>query len=77
MSLYLLQSLDDRFPGCNIGMIVRAGNSVEARKTAANNASDEGEWVWTDPDRSTCDIVHPDGDREIILCDFIYVESKK
>ena len=50
----------------NIGLVIRARNSKEARKLANTNHANEGE-IWTDCSRTSCNRIKEDNDSKIIL----------
>ena len=50
--------------------IIRAESEAAARAVAAAHFGDEGPDCWTDPERSTCELVEPDGPEGVILRDF-------
>jgi len=64
--LYLLKQMYSCDYDENIGLIVRAKNSSEARKLANSCCEDEG-LIWTDRALTSCNRLKEDGDSEIIL----------
>jgi hypothetical protein len=55
---------------CMFAIVVRAGSEDEARRLAVTEAGSEGEDVWTDPSKTVCERVWPDGGSEVICRDF-------
>ena len=47
-------------------ILVRASSAAEARERAAGAAGDEGQAVWLDERRSTCEAVAPDGPAAVL-----------
>jgi len=53
-----------------LGFVVRAGSEKKARQTASEQAGDEGREAWLDAKHSDCELLTPDGEAGVILCDF-------
>jgi len=54
----------------NNGFVIRAPSEDDARIMASGKRADEGAETWTDPAKSTCERLWPDGDDEIVMTDF-------
>ena len=69
MALYKIERLE---PDCDqpAGFVVRAESEAAARAVAAANCGDEGPDWWRDLERSTCELLEPDGPEGVILRDF-------
>lgn len=50
-------------------IMVRADDTTEARQLASECAADEGPDVWLDDSKSSCEKVHYDGDKGILISD--------
>lgn len=54
-----------------LGFVVRAENEEAARQIASDNHEDEGDQVWFDRSKVTCEEIHVSGDAGMILKDSI------
>jgi len=85
MNLWLLQPVDavaarkNTFGGsevkrwtwdCAYGFVVRAESEESARKLAAIEAGDEERDAWTNPALSTCEVLDPNGEADVVMRDF-------
>ena len=52
------------------GFVIRAESEAAARAVAASKCGDEGPGWWRDPERSTCELLEPDGPEGVMLVDF-------
>ena len=75
MKLYILRPLNkdvrefNPWYDKNFGYVIRAKNKKSARKLAEINAGDEGEDVWLDNEKTSCEILESEGTTELIMID--------
>jgi len=69
VALYKIERLE---PDCDqpAAFVIRAESEAAARAVAAANCGDEGSREWLDPERSTCELLEPDGPDGVMLRDF-------
>lgn len=75
MKLYLLKAKEgdelwEPWYDKSFGHVVRAKNEKQARKIASVKRGDEGVDAWLNPEHSTCEILSPRGEEELIITDF-------
>jgi hypothetical protein len=75
MKLWILEPIDgveewERWYDKAFGHVIRAECEADARKIAAENAGDEGEYAWICSDKSTCIELTAEGDSEHIMMNF-------
>ena len=51
-------------------VVIRAETEAAAREDATKTAGDEGEAVWLDPSKSTCEELTADGPPGLVIQDF-------
>lgn len=71
--LYLLRRLKTRRTptyDCSDGFVIRAVSEAHARVLASRTNGGEGPETWTDPLRSTCEVLRADGEPGVVLSDF-------
>lgn len=54
----------------NYGFVIRAEDATTARDLAARNAGDEKAGVWMDEIKTSCVLLLPEGEEEVIIADF-------
>jgi len=55
---------------CNYGFVIEAKTSQEARELASEYPGDEGPDFYTNPEKSVCSELKPDGRSGVIMADF-------
>ena len=69
MRLFLLTRISDvRFDEFN-AKLIRAKNETQARSIANSRTGDEGK-IWTEPTKTSCEILTAKGKTGIIISDF-------
>jgi hypothetical protein len=69
MPLYFLSRPDCSYDELR-EVVVRAKDEKEARQLASAYRGDEGEWVWLDNTRSTCEKLQVRGESGVVCADF-------
>ncbi len=54
---------------CNHAMVIRASSETHARQIASKEAFGEGPATWLDSVCSTCEVIDPNGNPEILCVD--------